>query len=304
MFKEQIIKNLNNELLVDSIFYFYSDVVQLFIKEKIINEKDIDVFKGRVFFLDDKNIWDAAKIENTMLKVSLKASRLKNNHDQLIEVKENLSEINFKWILDKYIETLSGFLIISELQYSNFDNEIKENKLIKFKNIFRMQLGHIKEHHKNIITYFNINEVEKKVINYNSPFNMKANYIPKFQNLKKISAELQENNKADNDDDPEIKRFSDYIIHPKNKEIESIIISTFNNEKGKKIRFIIEYFIAKRWLTLGYGKKQKIYDAMKISFNHNIGAYPSIWGYRNFNEKDPDYLSTIDDLKIALKNFI
>lgn len=88
------------------------------------------------------------------------------------------------------------------------------------------------------------------------------------------------------------KPFHEYILHEKNVQIAEQLKSEFKTEKGKSIRLIIEVLIKKKMLTIENRQRQKIYDAMKIHFNRDIGTKQSIFDYKIKEISDrPDFES-------------
>jgi hypothetical protein len=91
---------------------------------------------------------------------------------------------------------------------------------------------------------------------------------------------------------PPEKPFHEYILHEKNVQIAEQLKSEFKTEKGKSIRLIIEVLIKKKMLTIENRQRQKIYDAMKIHFNRDIGTKQSIFDYKIKEISDrPDFES-------------
>ncbi|KAF0202240.1 MAG: hypothetical protein FD170_1966 [Bacteroidetes bacterium] len=86
------------------------------------------------------------------------------------------------------------------------------------------------------------------------------------------------------------KTFPDYILHPQKKRIAEALKDTFTGEKGKTIRLMIEVLKNQPQPLITYDnrQRQKIFDAMKLFFNWDIGSKQSIFDYKRFND-ETDY---------------
>ena len=69
------------------------------------------------------------------------------------------------------------------------------------------------------------------------------------------------------------------------------------------MRYIIEFLIEKKLLTITYGTQTELYDALKRTFNYNIGTYPSIFGYKINENKDSDYSRITNELETILNQY-
>jgi len=96
------------------------------------------------------------------------------------------------------------------------------------------------------------------------------------------------------------KDFSNFLLYADKQALADEIKKEFQKEKGKMMRFLIEalQLTDPPMLTYCKGDGKKLYNAMKEFFNHNIGAYNSIFGYDYLPSHDK---KNIDAMLLRLK---
>ncbi|HNP32257.1 MAG TPA: hypothetical protein PKN96_03090 [Flavobacterium sp.] len=213
----------------------------------------------RITYMDDdlNFIYENSLGFSTLL---LKSGKLKNNCFKLIEYKETLSASSFSYLSENYLKQLEAYTFFANQLLLYFEKNSPE-KDPNTKSLFNCQSLNFNTH---------ITEVEKITGLKSQNFNQQ-NFIQEVKEtpvFRKFSFNIP----------PKEKSFSDFISHEKNKEIEKIILEKFQNEKGKKLRYLIEYLNELGIISLVHGDRTKIYSAMKNSFNWEIGTHQSIFG--------------------------
>lgn len=244
----------------------------------------IDKIDSPVIFIDFENQKEA-------FQVTSKNLALEDNLFILADAKQNLSSEHFCLVFEKYLGFVIDVMKTCDFAFINFKfdfkNEISEDILTAFE----IQLCSIINHFNELLSRYNIKIIDDH-LNSSKKSNNKT-HMP--QNL----------NSETSHTDIKPKTLATYILHEKNEEIEKIIIESFKEEKGKSIRYMIEYLVQHSLVTLEYGKKRKLFNAMEISFKRKIGAYNSIWGFENnIILNDPDYKFTETILNTALKKIL
>lgn len=215
----------------------------------------------------------------------LKSGKLKNNCFKLIEYKETLSASSFNYLSENYLKQLETYAFLSN-QLSLYFEKNSPEKDANTLTLFNCQSINFNSH---------IVEVEKITGLKAQTFNQQ-NFIQEVKEtpvFKRFSANLS----------PREKYFRDFISHEKNTEIETAILKKYPTIKGKKLRYIIEFLIEKKLLTITYGTQTELYDALKRTFNCNIGTYPSIFGYKVNENKDSDYSRITSELETILNQY-
>lgn len=189
-----------------------------------------------------------------------KSGNLKVNCFKLIELKEVLSQSSFDYLAENYLKQVETYTFFSNQLVLYFDKKspLKDDST---KAMFNYQDLNFNTH---------LAEV-KKITGLKAQIYNPQNIIQEVKQtpvFKRFSVNLQ----------PKEKSFSDFISHERSKEIEKIILEKFQNEKGKKLRYLIEYLNELGIISLVHGDKTKIYSAMKNSFNWEIGTHQSIFG--------------------------
>jgi len=238
----------------------------------------------RITYMDDdlNFIYENSLGFSTLL---LKSGKLKNNCFKLIEYKETLSASSFSYLSENYLKQLEAYTFFANQLLFYFEKNSPE-KDSNTKSLFNCQSLNFNTH---------IAEIEKitglKAQNFNQQnFIQEVKETPVF---KRFSFNIP----------PKEKSFSDFISHEKNKEIEIAILKRYPTIKGKKLRYIIEFLIEKKLLTITYGTQTELYDALIRTFNCNIGTYPSIFGYKVNENKDSDYSRITNELETILNQY-
>lgn len=248
---------LCNEIYRNYIFYIPISIFDSEDFEKLTKEYKLLI--NKIIYIDN----DIQFVDNSCLDFQTlftKSSKLKNNCFKLLEFKESLNEISFNYLSENYLKQLETYTFFSN-QLSLYFEKNSPVKDANTKSLFNCQSLNFNTH---------LAEVEKitglKAQNFNQQnFFQEVKETPLFKNF---SVNIT----------PKEKSFSDFISHEKNKEIEKIILEKFQNEKGKKLRYLIEYLNELGIISLVHGDRTKIYSAMKNSFNWEIGTHQSIFG--------------------------
>lgn len=250
---------------------------------KKLPEESISIINRITYINDDLNfIYENSLDLPTLL---IKSGKLRTNCFKLLEYKEQLSESSFNFLSENYLKQLEAYTFFSN-QLSLYFEKNSPVKDSSTQALFNCQNLNFNTH---------IAEVEKitglKAQSFNQQvFIQEVKETPVF---KKFSLNIQ----------PREKSFSDFISHEKNKEIEIAILKKYPTIKGKKLRYIIEFLIEKKLLTITYGTQTELYDALKRTFNCNIGTYPSIFGYKVNENKDSDFSRITNELETILNKY-
>ncbi len=102
---------------------------------------------------------------------------------------------------------------------------------------------------------------------------------------------------------PKVK-LRNYLLHQNSIEIENIIVELYLNRSGSNFRYLIEAMEEIKLITLEYGKKKLIYEAISNSFNTKIPSYKSIFGYSIEKVNNPDYKNVKLELNKSLNKYI
>jgi len=91
-----------------------------------------------------------------------------------------------------------------------------------------------------------------------------------------------------------VKTFPNYLLHIQNEKLAEGLRKQFSTGKGKKIRIMIEALkqISPAVFTLSIGDNNLLYNALKLYFNRDIGAYSGIFSSTFDTSKEK---SSIDD---------
>ncbi len=248
---------LSNEIYRNFIFYIPLSILDMEMF-KNLPEESKSVLNRITYIDDDLNfIYENSLDLPTLL---IKSSKLRTNCFKLLECKEQLSESSFNFLSENYLKQLETYTFFSN-QLSLYFEKNSPVKDSSTQALFNCQNLNFNTH---------IAEVEKitglKAQTFNQQiFIQEVKETPVF---KKFSFNMP----------PREKSFSDFISHERNKEIEKIILEKFQNEKGKKLRYLIEYLNELGIISMVHGDRTKIYSAMKNSFNWEIGTHQSIFG--------------------------
>jgi hypothetical protein len=215
----------------------------------------------------------------------MKSGKLKNSCFKLIEYKETLNASSFSYLSENYLKQLETYTFFSN-QLSLYFEKNSPEKDSNTQSLFNCQSLNFNTH---------LAEVEKitglKTQNFNQQnFFQEVKETPVFKNF---SVNIT----------PKEKHFRNFISHSKNTEIETAILKKYPTIKGKKLRYIIDFLIKKGVLTITYGTQTELYEALKRTFNCDIGTYPSIFGYKVNENKDSDYSRITNELETILNQY-
>ena len=273
---------LSNEIYRNFIFYIPTSILNMEEFEKL-PENSISIINRIIYIDDDLNfIYENSLDLPTLL---IKSGKFRTNCFKLLEYKEQLSESSFNFLSENYLKQLEAYTFFSNQLSLYFEKNSPVKDSIT-QALFNYQNLNFKTH---------IAEVEKitglKAQSFNQQIFIQE--VKETSVFKKFSFNIQ----------PKEKSFSDFICHEKNKEIETAILKKYPTIKGKKLRYIIEFLIEKKLLTITYGTQTELYDALKRTFNCNIGTYPSIFGYKINENKDSDYSRITNELETILNQY-
>ena len=273
------------ELYKNFIFYLPKQIITQLFSEGNIKESEYDLlqpFLNDVSYINEDD-WVINKIspfDKTVL--SLKSSKLLKSVYTLFELKESLQPDTFSFIFEKYYEQLNFHKTVATLIVDNYEPHCNE-KSEDLQAIFLLQQEIINKH---------FNEVQKHFTK--NIFNTKKIDTSKF--LKNILS-------SKNTFTPKIK-LRNYLLDQNSIEIENIIVELYLNRSGSNFRYLIEAMEEIKLITLEYGKKKLIYEAMSNSFNTKIPSYKSIFGYSIEKVNNPDYKNVKLELNKSLNKYI
>lgn len=273
---------LTNEIFRNFIFYIPMSILDMEEFKKFPDESKPVL--DRIIYIDSDLCFN---YENSLELPTLliKSGKLRANCFKLLEYKEVLSERSFNYLSENYLKQLETYAFFSN-QLSLYFEKNSPVKDVSTKALFNFQNLNFNTH---------IAEVEKitglKAQTFNQQtFIQEVTETPVF---KKFSVNIPQKE----------KHFRDFISHEKNTEIENVILKKYPTIKGKKLRYIIDFLVKKEVLTITYGTQTELYDALKRTFNCNIGTYPSIFGYRINENKDSDYSRITNELETILNQY-
>jgi len=261
---------LSYEIYRNFVFYIPISILDFEEFKNLSNDSDlVDNWLKKIIYVSDNFLF--LNDNNIHLQtILLKSGKLKANCFKLIELKEILSQSSFNYLSENYLKQLETYTYFSNQLIFYFDKNspIKDDST---KAIFNYQDLNFNSH---------LAEIEKIT-------GLKAKTFDSQNIIQEIKQTPIFKNFSVNFTQKE-KYFRDLISHEKNKEIEKIILEKFQNEKGKKLRYLIEYLNELGIISLIHGDRTKIYSAMKNSFNWEIGTHQSIFG-NWFSKQDKEY---------------
>jgi len=273
---------LINEIFRNFIFYLPLSILDME-AFKTLPEESQSVFNRITYIDDDMNfIYENSLDLPTLL---LKSGKLRTNCFKLLEYKEELSDSSFSYLSENYLKQLEAYTFFSN-QLSLYFEKNSPVKDSSTKALFNCQTLNFNTH---LAEFEKITGLKAQTFNQ-QVFIQEVKETPVF---KRFSANLA----------PREKYFRDFISHEKNKEIESVILKKHPTIKGKKMRYIIDFLVKKEVLTITYGTQTELYDALKRTFNCDIGTYPSIFGYKVNENKDSDYSRITNELETILNQY-
>jgi hypothetical protein len=103
--------------------------------------------------------------------------------------------------------------------------------------------------------------------------------------------------------DNKLKLFPDYLLHSQKDNLAAALRTEFSAEKGKSIRIMLgameQYEPA--LITIGKREGQKIYDALKLYFDRDIGSRQSIFDNTITNKNDKE---DVEKMKLRIKHIL
>lgn len=283
---------LINELYRNFIFYipkkkFNQNILEAY--EINIELNHLDNWLDKILYFNDLGLSNYEEETLELSHILYKSSKLNNNVFSLFELKEALERDSFNFILEKYLEQVRFHDTVSRLLINYFDVNcpVTDEQL---KTLFNLQYININKHLK---------EIEKNFCQLTRPLDTK-NIDPSIF-LKNITIPKFVKTKINITEE---KYLRDYILHPKREEIENIIVKRFHNRSARNIRYLIESLEDIKLITLEQGKKKLIYEALRNSFDNNIKAYKSIFGYPINKVENKDFKSLKLELNKSLDGYI
>jgi len=207
-----------------------------------------------------------------------------------------------------YYNQVNTLLIVSGFInfFSRLHKTLNTSDIVR--NCIERQENHFRNHRKEIEETFNFKKKTPSPVIRDEFFNLVTDFSDMLiQNYTEEGIDILENEIEELKSQSKLDlppTLSTYIIHEKSDEIANIIVENFTTEKGRKIRYIVEYLIGRGVVKLLYGDQNKIYEAMTNSFKQNIGSKNSIFGFSINKLQDSDYKSLKEKLHYLLKTYI
>lgn len=278
-----------NELIIELyknfIFYLPKQIINQLFSEGKIKEVEYELlqpFFDGVSYIDNSD-WVINKVKPYDKNVlSLKSTQLIKNIYTLFEFKENLQLDTFNFIFEKYYEQLNFHKTVATIIVDNYESYCEE-KNEEIKAIFLLQQEITNKHFDELQKYFTKNIFSLKKIDT-------SKFLDNILSSKKTFT-------------PKVK-LRNYLLHQNSIEIENIIVELYLNRSGSNFRYLIEAMEEIKLITLEYGKKKLIYEAISNSFNTKIPSYKSIFGYSIEKVNNPDYKNVKLELNKSLNKYI
>ncbi len=266
---QEISDGLLDNLLINSIFYLIVD--EEFTIAAIPDILTNECYKDLVVNIDGDNFLFRVEDVN-ILKIHEKGITLDSNLYKILELKNELKREVYKHIFENYLDRIIALLFVNQIVIQN----APLNKIINTPEIIKcLKLNSsLLTSHKNCIISIEP-ELATQIINCN-PLG-KAN----------------ENDGLDNvvfNEQPKIsaKELKSFLIHEKKEEIEKIVKEHFSDLRGKGLRFLIEYFVEKKILTLE-DKKGLRESFIQLFDGADVAHFNSIFGAKVFSSGDQFY---------------
>ncbi len=251
---------LINEIYRNFIFYIPMSILNFEEFKDLSNDSNfVDNGLKKILYIDEDLIF-CNDNDLELQTILLKSGKLQANCFKLVELKEVISSSSFNYLSKNYLKQVETYTFFSNQLslYFEKNSPVKDDRtkaMFSYQNLnFNTHLAEVEK----------ITGLKAQIFN---PQNIiqEVKQTPVFKSLP-----FKLPNKE--------KYFRDFISHERNNEIEKIILEKFQNEKGKKLRYLIEYFNELGIISLVHGDRTKIYSAMKNSFNWEIGTHQSIFG--------------------------
>jgi hypothetical protein len=284
---------LRNNLFRCSIFYLAKFITDQLDK---VPEESLSLL-GQVLALDSELY---LLVVDDSFSIFRKPFFLEENTFKIVQYRTNLHNDDYNLIAEKYVQNIEVLKHLSSELLNNFDNDLPKSKK-SLKTMFSIQYDFFSHH---------LTEVEK-ITGIKSQRITAEDIVEEFKNngefkkpLRRILVEdtivvtdnqvhLYKNKKVEKESKPKtVKPFRDFIKHPAKIEIEKLVKEHFSDLKGVTLRYLIEYFIKEKILTLD--DIQSLYDSIIDLFDgKNIAHKNSIFGKSVFNNRDQKYLNKI-----------
>lgn len=275
----------NKPALTELLAYFSLTITQEF----------VDEYVDQLLYLDrDSKLHILSSVSEITNYSSSKRQLLQNNCTRLAELKDSLGKTTFNNIFIKYttvLTTLTGFSAIMIYLFEKYPLEhLKDAPMFLFEQQTVILQRHVNDINKIIIDEGTHIDVQSFILNLANDLNLFA--ILDFE-------KFTENNITNsNQKDPVQKNgkiaepFRNFIVHNKNEQIEKLVKDNLSHLRGVSLRYLIEYFINQKILTLK--NKSAILRSIQMLFEtQDIAHYNSIFGSDVFKKVDTDYTDAV-----------
>jgi len=292
--------------LFKNILFFYPKNLVEFNLDKLTSENQLEPFT--YYLLKEKDETSPIFEDLITVQIMTKPSLLEENIFLLFSKKEELNENQFNFLMAGYYNQVNTLLIVSGFInfFSRLHKTLNTSDIVR--NCIERQENHFRNHRKAIEETFNFKKKTPSPVIRDEFFNLVTDFSDMLiQNYTEEGIDILENEIEELKSQSKLDlppTLSTYIIHEKSDEIANIIVENFTTEKGRKIRYIVEYLIGRGVVKLLYGDQNKIYEAMTNSFKQNIGSKNSIFGFSINKLQDSDYKSLKEKLHYLLKTYI
>lgn len=247
-------------------------------------EKYVDVF---LFINDNLDIEELPIDESEVINNGKKIIELLKNIEILADLKDSVEKSNFKYIFETYLDKvstlLSGCDALTENYHLFYDIDEEDPRYL-FKNQKLIYETHLATLEKIFIA-------KRKSVKNDDFYNNLMRSFMELPTVKKDFEDFLKGNYKKNKETKITKLLRDFIVHDNKIEIENIVKKHFSHLRGVSLRYLIEYFIEQKILSLPNGTKTELCTSFKILFDgKDIADRNSIFGSKVFKGTgDPDY---------------
>jgi hypothetical protein len=253
-----------------------------------LNEEFFEKYLDKMLYVDSTG--EVYNLKSTQLIVDFNVDKNINLHQNcfhLAHLKDTIGNATFIYIFNKYVESVIGLNfccdLLIELYYDCYTEGLDPTFL------FRQQKFILQTHLNDIEK---INENPALLINKHKITN---NLLKCFTSLPGVANDIEKAENTDIKSSTDIKiitLFRDFIIHPKNVDIEKLVKENLSHLKGVNLRYLIEYFIKQNIIIIT--DKIELHKSFTVLFEgKNISVPNSIFGKKVFNEENANYWNAV-----------
>ena len=294
---EEVIGELYEPLFDGFTFILPNEVVKSEKGQKLINffghnvdEEFLDKYVD-IFLRFNKNL-DIEDVPPTIVPNKSNLSKIKEldtNTRYLVYLKDHVTKYTFKYIFETYLDKVillkKGCDSLIE-NYHNFYLIHEDDPIYLFNEQRIIYSNHLSELEKIFIAKRKTNSSQEDYYN---------EIIKSFMELPSVKKNYEDflKGKYSKNKEPKIiKPLRDFIVHDNKIEIENIVKKHLSHLRGVSLRYLIEYFVEQKILSLPNGMKTELYTSFKILFDgKDIADRNSIFGSKVFKgNADPDYI--------------